>query len=475
MNDSQKYKLAQVIQFKGENKFSDALNLIKTLEHQDNLTLKEKFDICYLKGSLLSEQGFFDKALESIESAIKISKKLTEQKNIIDVLIVKTTILTLTLGYKEAHDTIKNAEIMLNSIESIPPMLHKEKKGYILCKKSDIFLGEGNLTLSLKFTEEGYQIAVEIKNKKLLALFNELLGKITSLRGDFNKALYYHKISLEFAEEIDDKQIILCALNNIGLNLGKKEEFQQAITILTRSITLCEEVSSYKTPAVLHTFCEIAIELKDPEKVRDLLNRFEIFAKKREYKIIYGYNAFLATKAMVLKTSQNLEDKDQAKEILRNVLKADINFFQVGFDATFHLCDLLLEELHSTNNTQIIHEIQAHLQKILNIAKNQKSFWLLVEVYIFQAKLKLIMFEFKEVQQLLTQAYEIAEKYEQNLLANRITAEQEELSKNYLKWEKMKKSSNQISERMELARIGEQIETLLQKRKYLELINNSKQ
>jgi hypothetical protein len=85
------------------------------------------------------------------------------------------------------------------------------------------------------------------------------------------------------------------------------------------------------------------------------------------------------------------------------------------------------------------------------------------------------MFEFKEVQQLLTQAYEIAEKYEQNLLTNRISAEQEELSKNYLKWEKLKKNSNQLSERMELARIGEQIESILQKRKYLELINNSKQ
>lgn len=139
------------------------------------------------------------------------------------------------------------------------------------------------------------------------------------------------------------------------------------------------------------------------------------------------------------------------------------------------LCDLLLEELYSTNNIKIVTEIQYYLDNISDLAKSQNSFWILVEVNILQAKLKLIMFEFKEAQEILSQAYKITEKYDQNLLAKKILTEQDLLSKNYVKWVKMKKLNKLISERIYLACIEEQIEILLQKRKYLKKINTSKQ
>ena len=57
------------------------------------------------------------------------------------------------------------------------------------------------------------------------------------------------------------------------------------------------------------------------------------------------------------------------------------------------------------------------------------------------------------------------------ILAERILNEQDELSKNFIKWEKLKASGANISERMDLARIDEQIEIMLQKRRYLKEIN----
>ena len=90
-----------------------------------------------------------------------------------------------------------------------------------------------------------------------------------------------------------------------------------------------------------------------------------------------------------------------------------------------------------------------------------------------QAKLKLVMFEFKEAQELLVQALNNANKYGLNLLARRVENEQAELSKNYLKWEKLRTSGGKISERMDLARLDDQIQILLQKRNYLKSISNS--
>ena len=79
-------------------------------------------------------------------------------------------------------------------------------------------------------------------------------------------------------------------------------------------------------------------------------------------------------------------------------------------------------------------------------------------------KLKLIIFEFEETQQLLTQAAHIAEKYNQNLLAKQISEEQEELSKKLNNWEELKQSKAKIATRIGLAGLEEQIRHLLKKR-----------
>ena len=125
-----------------------------------------------------------------------------------------------------------------------------------------------------------------------------------------------------------------------------------------------------------------------------------------------------------------------------------------------------------TSDLKIINEAHPYITKLKDIANNQQSFYLLVEVFSLQAKLKLITFEFKEAQILLNQALDTAEKNGLNRLAKRITNEQDELSKNFIRWEKMKVSGANISERMDLARIDEQIKSLLRKRMYLKKITN---
>jgi len=94
-------------------------------------------------------------------------------------------------------------------------------------------------------------------------------------------------------------------------------------------------------------------------------------------------------------------------------------------------------------------------------------------MHLLRAKLRLVTFEFKEAQELLTQALDIAHIHGLKLLARRVKNEQTELSKNFLKWEKLKTSRGKISERMNLALIDEQIQILLQKRNYLKGITSS--
>ena len=125
---------------------------------------------------------------------------------------------------------------------------------------------------------------------------------------------------------------------------------------------------------------------------------------------------------------------------------------------------MLLIKLSNTGNLKVLDEIQDYVNQIMNAAKNSHSYWLLTETHLLQAKLKLIIFEFEETQQLLTQAAHIAEKYNQNLLAKQISDEQEELSKKLNNWEELKRSKAKIATRIELAGLEKQIRYLLKKR-----------
>jgi len=132
-----------------------------------------------------------------------------------------------------------------------------------------------------------------------------------------------------------------------------------------------------------------------------------------------------------------------------------------------------LTRLKETSNLKELDKIQPYIDKIQFIAENEGVYSLLAEMHLLRAKLMLVTFEFKKAQELLTQALDIAHMYSLNLVARRVENEQTELSKNFLKWEKLRTTGGKISERMDLARVDEQIQILLQKRSYLKGISSS--
>ena len=88
----------------------------------------------------------------------------------------------------------------------------------------------------------------------------------------------------------------------------------------------------------------------------------------------------------------------------------------------------------------------------------------MAETYLFQAKLKLVTFEFEKAQQLISQAFHIAEKYGLDLLLTQIKTEKEELSKALNKWDNLKRSNANLTNRLDLANLNNQIRRMLKKR-----------
>ncbi|MFX0178461.1 MAG: tetratricopeptide repeat protein [Candidatus Hodarchaeota archaeon] len=466
---SNKNELSHVKQLKSEYKFTEALKLINILEDKKGLTVQDQFEIHLLKSTLLFEIGFMNKALNFAELACKESQQLKNKFQIIDALLTKITILNMSDKRNEALKIVNETEQLLKTIKPKSTIEFKEKKAYITLYKGGCYFNMGELNLSLKFAEEVLKIAKEINNKKLIMLATKLLNFNYYEKGDLDHFLEYHKRFLALAEELNDKQEIIAALNGLGMYFTEKGDYNQALNHLERSLLLCNEINSFKTVVILSSFLDVYLNTNSLEKAQQCLNRMKKLSDQVEFPGGIFYRLY---NAMILKRKPQKTNHKKAKKILKLLIDEERPFSALYYAALIELCDLYLAELRETNDLKIINEVNPYINQLKDIAKNQQSFSLLVEVFSLQAKLKLITFEFKEPQILLNQALNTAEKHGLNRLAKRITNEQDELSNNFIKWEKMKASGTNISERMDLARIDEQVKNLLRKRMYLKIITD---
>ncbi len=463
--------LTQVKQLMNESKFREAMKIINQFEDEKGLSLQDKFELHYLKGSLFHELGYMDKALKFIKMAYKESKLLKNEFQTIDVLLTKSTILAKSDKQNEALKVIRKTERLLNTVIQTSSIKFKERNAALMIKKSGVYFNIGELNSSLEYATKGMTIAKEINNKKLLMLANKALSFSYYLQGDMKESHLYAKNTLELAKELNDKQEMISTYNGFGMYFTEKGDYDRALDYLEQALSLCNEIHSFKTIVILSSLFDLYFYKDSLEKAQECLKSMKQFIKEHpEFKassIFYDL-----AKAIMLKKDPQKISHLKAKELLKELIDEGNPFSGIYFSALIHLCDIYLVISCETNDLKILDEIHPYLNQLKNHAKTQQSFWLLIETYLLQAKLKLITFEFREVKNLLSQALDLAEKYGQDRLIRRIVEVQDELSKDFIKWEKLKASGATISARMDLARIDEQIEILLQKRRYLKDVND---
>ncbi|MFX0040585.1 MAG: tetratricopeptide repeat protein [Candidatus Heimdallarchaeota archaeon] len=455
-----------VKQLKDESKFKEALQIINELEKKHNYTTEEKFEIYLLKSSLLFELGYFNEFFKYIDLADKERSQIKDKLKIFDFLVLKSKQLLLREENDEVLKILTKAEQMLNNLSLIE---FKEKNAIILLYKARYYFKTGDFKRSIEYVYNVLKIAKEIKNNMLRLQAVKLCCFNYSNKGNHKKALEIGNFYLELARKEDNKQEIIGALNVLGMTLTEKEELYQALDYLKQALSICDEISSFKTAAVLTSLFDLYLEMNDFGQAEQCLNRLKKIKNQKDFR--WFDDAFRLGKAEFLKKKPQPIAKIKAREIFKEIVNEEGTFPEFNYVSLIGLCDSYLKEASNTNDLKLLDELHPYLTQLMDIAINQESYWLIVESYLFQAKLKLIIFEFDEAQDFLEQALFSAEKYSQDRLRKKVLNEQNKLSRNLDKWERLKASGAKMSDRMELAHVDEQIRILLQKRRYLKSIN----
>jgi tetratricopeptide (TPR) repeat protein len=468
LSDSNRNVFYQVNQLRYQNKNKDALKLLNKLESSEEFNLEEQCECNFLKSIILTELGKYREALKYNDLALLESRQLEDNFKIIDVLIEKVFLVGMQDRKDESLEIITETEQMLEATKHENSDEFKDKKVKLEFLKIRHYLSIGDYEHSLNLAQKSLITAEEENDRERMMLRVKLIAFNYSLLGETNKCYEYIRRYLSLAEELNNKQEVIGALNSLAMNLMDKGEFFEAIGHAERGLTICDEISSWKTAAVLTTLFDLYIYTNSYNKAEECFDRVGQILNQ-EYNRWYD-EWYHCQKAVLLKSKPQEQDYEEALKIFKRIINQENISLDITYHALINLCDLYLKELNEKNDLKILDEMQPYLSQLERIAKTYKSFWIEVETYSLQSKLNLITFKFKEAQDLLVKAYNVAEKHGLHRLIKQILHEQSELSNNFRKWEKLKESNARISDRMHLANIEEQIILLLQKRRYLKSI-----
>ncbi|MFX1593885.1 MAG: tetratricopeptide repeat protein, partial [Promethearchaeota archaeon] len=498
-------ELIRAERFIDEGKHDEALQLLKHFEEREEHTLYEIVSCNLLKSELYFQQGLYEKVVKLTQQTYKKSLDLGSNFLSFNALLIMAEAFIFLYELEKAAEIIERGEDILKILSRELPKSNPQReasmayiKGWFyernqnfdlaivqfervlalreklgatkeVCKSLlklgwRIGIDGGELDRALEYVNQGLAIAKENNWKYYIAEGFKNMGSIYYFKGDLDRSLLFNEQCLTIFKEFNNKERMAIILNNLGESYRQKGELDRALECLEKCLVLDNKLGlKQKAGFFYDSLIQILVEKGDLKQAQQYLLESKKMPDKLKDKLSVNIQ-YLLNKALILKSSSQARNRDKAEEILRLILEHEDTLYEFVIRSLLHLCELLLIKLSNTGNLKVLDEIQDYVNQIMNAAKNSHSYWLLTETYLLQAKLKLIMFEFEETQQLLTQAAHIAEKYNQNLLTKQISEEQEELSKKLNKWEGLKQSKAKITNRIELAGLEEQIRRLLKKR-----------
>ncbi|MFX1535636.1 MAG: tetratricopeptide repeat protein [Promethearchaeota archaeon] len=483
---------------KSLNIIEQAEQLVKILKSSQLAELKPReASLIYHKGLIYYSKSEWNQALECLELSLALWKKIGNKTDIAQSNDVIGWVYQCKGNWDRAleyhqqslglYEELDNTSRIADSLEHIgwiygrkgnlDQALKYTRRALVLFKKinneegiawslnnmSVIYRQKGDLDQALEYYQQTLTLREKIKDKFLIAWSLNGTGNVYRLKGDLDQALEYLEQALTLFKEIGNPQDIAISLNNISDIYQQKGDLDQALKYLERNLALFEEIGNnfYISETLFHLIC-IASGKISLEKTRKYLQRLQEINNQEDNKIIN--QRYRVSEAIVLKTSTRLRNKLKATELFEQITEEEIIDHELTVTALINLCDLLLVELRMTGEQEVLDDVQTHVTRLLNIAQQQNSYWLLAETYLLKSRLALLELDLEGAQEFLNQARHTAEKKGLKRLIRDVLLEEDSFRKQIDKWKLLIERNAPLSERLELAQLEDLIIKMTSKR-----------
>jgi tetratricopeptide (TPR) repeat protein len=407
--------------------------------------------ILVMKSNHYYVRGEFDNSIELALKSLELAKKIENKISIASIY----GLLSNLYGWKGERD--RCLDYAMQSLNLMDEMSFQVGKASSLLGVAFAYLFlKGDLNKALEFCKRSLIIPKISKKTKVEGLHR--IGVIYIYQGELDLALDSLTQSVQLAEEISYYSQLIPSLYTIGGIHLMKGDYNQAIKYYNSSLKL-----SQRTGSIVNRFIPIFwlfyinLEIiKDFKQATNYLKKLEISTGQT-----HDENAlYLQAKAMMLIKKGRSRDRAEAEELLKRIVEGEIPLVNSGIIYIFSLvtlCEFLLEELKESNDPEILDELNPLIQRLLERAEHQNSYYYLADGKLLQAKLALIQLDINQAKLLLVQAQNIAEEHGIQSLARKISREHDILLEQLEEWQALKSRKGLISDRIKLASIDDVI------------------
>lgn len=444
--------------------FQDCLNLSEEVEDRESIA-----------ETLLNLANVYQRKGDPKNASIYVQRSLQLANNLPETDRVSKLLFNIGFFYVNArYETTTALDAYHKSLSIYEKLDHKDGLQLCLHLLGDVYqYSKGDLNRALEYYERS--MAMFEVGRKLVHGWNLLdVGHLYHLKGDLDLALIHFQKALPLLEGLSDDFYFCQTFLHIGRVYRSKGDINAALDYYKRGLKFLGErklrFGQETEGLAYHEIIAVMLDNKDIREAKKYFEMFKQYYERQEQSKQYLNQWYKLSEALILKTSLRIKDKARAQQLFQEVIddpyvKHDLLHYLADSNKTamLNLCELLLFELKSspdeiTEENEIFLDVKQLITNLASLALEQRTFPLLIDVTILQAKLALIEGNFSLARQLLAQAKIAAEENELQLLHKRVTGEENSLMTQLSVWENLIKKNAPLIERLAYAQIEEYLE-----------------
>ena len=434
---------------------SEAEELLQSLtQHEQKEISKRRIILLRRRGGIYLVKGDLDSALNFTQQSLKLAKEIKDQS------LISSALNNIGLIFQQKGDNDNALDYFQRSLAIDQETGLKYDIAFPLSNIGIIYRRKGDFAKSLENFQQSLAIYQEIGDKRGISVLLCFIGETYAQKGELDDALDHYEQSIVKMEEIGDKYYIGVILLGIGAVHRQRGDFNQANDYLKRSLALFEEIGNnhYISENALLLLLT-AINNNSFSQAKNYLGRLQQINDLEDNLIVSQY--YRLAHAIILKNSTRMSEKVKAQEILHDLVNEKEFSYNITFHAMLSLCELLVDELKLFGEEEVQKQVKSLLKRINVMAFEQHASPLIVQTLVLQAKFSLVEGNAQQANTLLDKAKVTANESGLELLADKVSKEQEHLYRELDKWKELFNRNAPLVERLDMAQLNDYISNAL--------------
>ncbi len=279
---------------------------------------------------------------------------------------------------------------------------------------------------TIDYYNMSFKYRKSLKNKLYAGMSLNNLGILFLYKGEYIVAKSYFSQALEISKNNEKSLLNHVAIVNLGITYYYSGDPIKALEYFLSNLD-CEYSAIRLSTVYLYTaLCYL--DTSDLDEANLYVEELQLLKKENSNLKEISLHADMAY-AMYLKSNERYLMRAQAQLLLGKIIDDKIIDVSLTKLAMINLADLLIEEYKLFGDETPYNELHLIVSTLYQIAQDQESIDLMIEVLIFQARVSLIKNLKYESLKLLRRAEGIAEVNSMNRLIDKIKTIEKEIEK----------------------------------------------